>query len=389
LVIRILLFPVQGYKIDLATFSAWFYTAAEYGPRVFYESVGFCDYPPFNVYIFWIFGSLAKWLSLFRTRSIVYAIKLPPTLFDVATAFLLFTFLRKKLDFKSSLVFASFYAFNPATIFNTSVWGQFDAIYTFFLILSIKLILDSKPKLSVVAFTLGVLSKPQSIALAPLIAYLIARERGWKGVVASALVSAATILIVIIPFKWSTPVDFLVDIYLRGYGGYPYTSVNAFNVWAFTGFWRSDGEPFTFLNFFTIGWAMFGAITAFTLYHLNERLDDSQEVPVLFSALVLLFGFFMLPTRIHERYLFPAISVLTLIMPFLKEARPIYGLLTFTCLSNQAYVLHFLNSDRFIPDLDPFVWMVALINLATFLYTLLLMVRGLKTGNRIKPCKRP
>jgi len=382
--IRILLSPVDGYKIDLATFSAWFYTAAEHGPRFFYEAAGFCDYPPFNVYIFWFFGSLAKWLSLFGTRYLVYILKLPSNLFDVATAFIIFTYLRRNLDFKSSLVAASFYAFNPATIFNTSVFGQFDAIYTFFLILSLMLILDSRPKLSVIAFTLGVLLKPQSIALAPLIAFLIARKHGWKGVVTSALASVATILIVIIPFKWSNPVDFLVDIYLGGYGGYPYTSINAFNVWAFTGFWKSDVATFMFLDFFTIGWIMFGSLMVFSLYQLHKSLDDSQEVPVLFSAFVLLFGFFMLPTRIHERYLFPAFSVLTLMMPYLKETKPIFGILTFTCLSNQAFVLHFLNRDKYIPDLDPFVWMITLINLATFLYTLLVMGRGLKTGKRAR-----
>lgn len=386
--VRILLFPIQGYKIDLSTFSSWFNTAAEYGPRVFYDAAGFCDYPPLNVYIFWIFGTLAKWLSLFGTRYIIYAVKLPSNLFDVATAFLVFTFLRGRLGFKPSLVAASFYAFNPATIFNTSVWGQFDAVYTFFLVLSLTSILCSKPKLSVMAFTLGVLSKPQSIALAPLIVYLIARRQGWRGLVTSAIISAATILIAIVPFRWNNPVDFLAEIYLEGYGGYPYTSVNAFNIWAFTGFWKSDGGTLIFLDYFTIGWAMFGALTAFTIYLLHERLDDSEGVPVLFSAFVLLFGFFILPTRIHERYLFPAISVLTLMMPFLREARPIYGVLTFTCLSNQAYALRFLNSGKFVPDLDPFVWIVTLINLATFLYTVLLMFRSSYTERgliRLKP----
>lgn len=383
--IRILLSPVDGYKIDLGTFSAWFYTAAEYGPRLFYEAASFCDYPPLNVYIFWIFGTLAKWLSLFGTRFLVYACKLPSNLFDVATAFLIFTYLRRKLDFKPSLVFASIYAFNPATIFNTSVWGQFDAVYTFFLILALIWILESRPKLSAIAFTLGVLSKPQSIALAPLFAFLIARKQGWKGVAISALASAATTLIFIIPFKWSNPLDFLVDVYLVGYGGYPYTSVNAFNVWAFHGFWKSDGGALISPNFFMVGWAMFGALTAFSLYKLYKRPDNSQEVQVLFSAFVLLFGFFMLPTRIHERYLFPAISVLTLLMPFLKQTRPIYGLLTFTCLSNQAFVLYFLNRGKYIPDLNPLVWIIALINLAAFLYTLLLMAKGVTKENQINP----
>ena len=372
--IRVLLFPLQGYKIDLSTFSAWFYTASEYGPRVFYEAAGWCDYSPFNVYVFWIFGSLAKWLSLFGTRYLVYALKFPSNLFDVATAFLIFIFLRRKLDFKSSLAAASFYAFNPATIFNTSVWGQYDAIYTFFLILSLILILVSKPKLSVMTFTVGVLTKPQSIALAPLIAFLIARKHGWKGVVTSALVSAATILIVIIPFKWSNPVDFLADIYLEGYGGYPYTSINAFNVWAFTGFWKSDAETFMFLDFFKIGWMMFGTLTTFSLYNLHKRLHNSQDL-VLFSAFLLFFGFFMLPTRIHERYLFPAFSLLTLTIPFLREARWIYGTLSFTYLFNQAYVLAFLNRNAYISDGDPFVYAITLVNLAAFFYSIFLIVK--------------
>jgi len=378
--IRILLFPVQGCLTDLSTFGAWFHAAAENSPHLFYEVVSWCDYPPFNVYIFWVFGSLAKWFSLFGTSSLVYAIKLPSNLFDLATAFLIFIFLRRTLNFNSSLLATSFYAFNPATIFNTSVWGQYDAIYTFFLILSLILILASKPKLSVIAFTVGVLAKPQSIALAPLIVFLIVRKHGWKGIVTSALVSAAVVLIVTVPLKLSDPFGLLVNIYLKGYRGYPYTSLNAFNLWAFNGFWKSDAQTFLFLDFFKIGWIMFGAVTAFSLYYLHKRFHYSKEVPVLFSAFVLLFAFFMLPTRIHERYLFPVFAVLALMLPFLKETRPIYGVLTFTYLANLAYVLPFLNSGRNIPDGDPFVWIIALINLVAFAYTLFLMVKGLKAA---------
>lgn len=384
LLIRVALSPLSGYKIDLSTFAAWFHTAAEYGPRIFYEAAGWCDYPPFNVYIFWVFGSFAKWFSLFGTRFLIYVIKLPSNLFDTATAFIIFLFVRRKLDFKPSLMATSFYAFNPATIFNTSIWGQFDAIYTFFLMLSLMFILDSKPKASVAAFTVAVLTKPQSIALAPLLALLIIRKRSWKLLVTSALVLAVTVLVVIAPFEWSNPIDFLVSIYLGGYGGYPYTSINAFNIWALGGFWKSDAQTFMSLSFFAIGWIMFGVLTAFSLYSLHKRIDRSQEFIVLFSAFVILFGFFMLPTRIHERYLFPAFSVLALMFPFVKKTRPIYWVLTLTCLANQAYVLHFLNNDSFIPDWDPFVWIVTLINLLVFLYSLILLFRELRGKTWLK-----
>ena len=382
--IRFLLFPTQGYVNDLNTFASWFNTAAEHGPRVFYSVVSWCDYPPLNVYFFWGFGSLAKALSLSSTPAIYSIIKLLPNLFDIATAFLIFIFVRKRLDFKPALVATALYAFNPAVVFNAAVWGQFDAIYTFLLVLSLMLALASKPEFSAVAFTLGILTKPQGIALLPLIAFLIFKKNGWRRLLTSILAGAATLFVVIIPFEWSNPVTFLSNIYFGAYSGYEVTSVNAFNMWALGGLWVPDG------NFFVLGWTLFGVFTAFTLYVLNKRFNASGEMLVIFSAFMFLFGFFMLPTRIHERYLFPAISMLTLMFPFVKKARPLYVVLTATLLTNVSYVLYWLNVYAGLPygpnlSWDPVVIAVSLINLLVFLYVLVLMWDELKGRSWLKP----
>jgi len=382
--VRFFLFPTQGYINDLNTYASWFNTAADNGPRVFYSVVSWCDYPPFNIYFFWGFGSLAKALSLSGTPSIFYIIKLLPNLFDIATAFLIFVFVRKRLDFNVALLATALYAFNPAIIFNAAVWGQFDAIYTFFLVLSLMLFLASKPEFSAVTFTLGLLTKPQSIALLPLIAFLIFKKNGWRRLLTSILAGAATLFAVIIPFEWSNPITFLSNIYFGAYSGYAVTSVNAFNMWALSGLWEPDGA------LFIVGWILFGAFTAFTLYVLHKRFIGSGEMLVLFSAFMLLFGFFMLPTRIHERYLFPAISMLTLMFPFIKKARPLYAILTATLLVNISYVLYWLNV-YVAPNLsgDPVVLAVSLINLIVLLYVLVLMwdeLRG-RSWLRIDPIK--
>jgi Gpi18-like mannosyltransferase len=393
-VIRFLLFPTQGYVNDLNTFAYWFNTAAEHGPRVFYnvvfEAAGWIDYPPLNVYFFWGFGSLAKALSLSGTPSMFYIIKLLPNLFDTATAFLIYVFVRKRLDFKAAMLATALYAFNPAVVFNAAVWGQFDAIYTFFLVLSLMLALSSKPELSAVAFTLGILTKPQSIALLPLIAFLILKKGGLRRFMASLIAGAATIFVVILPFEWSNPITFLSNIYFGAYGGYEYTSINAFNTWALGGLWVHDGY------LFVLGWIFFGALAAFTLYVLHKRFHVSGELLVLFSAFVLFFGFFMLPTRIHERYLFPTISILALMFVFLKKARSLYVVLTATLFVNMAYVLYWLNvyvaaGYTFSPNLsgDPVVLAVSVINLIAFLYVLVLMWDELKGRSwfRITPIK--
>jgi dolichyl-phosphate-mannose-protein mannosyltransferase len=381
--VRFILFPTQGYVTDLNTFASWFNTAAEHGPRVFYSVVSWCDYPPLNVYFFWGFGSLAQTLSLSGTQAMFCIVKLVPNIFDIATTFLIYVFVRQRLTFKTALFAAALYAFNPAVIFNTAVWGQFDAIYTFFLVLSLMLALASKPELSALTFALGILTKPQSIALLPLIAFLIFRKNGWRRLLTSTLSGAATIFAVILPFEWSNPVTFLSNIYLGAYSGYEYTSINAFNAWALGGLWVPDG------NLFIVGWVLFGTFAAFTLFVLHRRFNASGEILVLFSAFMLLFGFFMLPTRIHERYLFPAISMLALMFPFIKKARTLYVVLTSTLLVNVSYVLYWLNvyaDSGFSPNLsgDPVVLAVSLINLMTLLYGLLLIWDEMKGRQMLK-----
>lgn len=368
LVVRVLLFPLKGYDIDTNDFIAWFGTAATHGIRPFYSVVGFADYPPFNVYIFWFFGSLANATGI----GIANIVKWVPNLFDLATAGLIFYFVRKQSSFKLAIMSTAFYTFNPAVIFNVAVWGQYDAVYTLFLVISLMLALRSKPKLSAAVFAIAILTKPQGIALAPLIIYLIFRKNGIKNLLISVAVFAATVFVVILPFEWSNPVTFLSKIYFGAYSGYQYTSINAFNLWGLFGLWQPDG------NLFILGWALFGAFAAFTLYVLHKRFNVSGDWLAIFAAFMLFFAFFMLPTRIHERYLFPAISMLALMFPFIKKAKPLYVVLTGTLLVNQAYVLYYLNLGAFIPSGDLVVLAVSVINLVMFFYASVLLWDELK-----------
>ena len=375
-IVRVLLFPQQGYPIDTNDFISWFNTAANHGIRPFYTVAGYFDYPPFNVYIFWAFGSLANALGI----SMANMIKFVPNLFDLATAGLIYVFVRKQATFKVALVSMALYAFNPAVIYNAAVWGQFDAVYTFFLVLSLMLALKSKPVPSAVIFALGLLTKPQGIALLPLIVLLIYKKNGWKQLLYSVAAFTATVFLVVLPFEGiGNPITFLIKNYSTGYLYYNVTSVNAFNLWGLFGLWVNDGY------FFFVGWALFGAVATFTLLTVHKRLKVSGDLIAFFAAFMLFFAFFMLPTRIHERYMFPAISVLALMFPLFKKARLLYAVLTATFLVNQAYVLYWLNFSypNAAPNLtgDPVVLAVSIINLIMLLYASMLMWNELKGRN--------
>ena len=142
---------------------------------------------------------------------------------------------------------------------------------------------------------------------------------------------------------------------------YNVTSVNAFNLWGLYALWMKDGY------LFYVGWALFGAVAVFTLYMVHKRFKVSGDLIAIFAAFMLFFAFFMLPTRIHERYMFPAISMLALMFPLLKKTRPLYVVLTATFLINQAYILNWLNVSypNALPNLtgDPVVLAVSVINL--------------------------
>jgi Gpi18-like mannosyltransferase len=379
-VVRVVLFPLPGYQIDTGDFVSWFNTAAQHGIRLFYNNAGFVDYPPFNVYIFWAFGSLANALKM----NMQTMIKIVPNIFDLATAALIYFFVRKQASFKVAMVSMALYAFNPAVIYNTSVWGQLDAIYTFFLVLSLMLALKSKPIPSAIAFALGLLTKPQGIALLPLVAFIIYKKNGWKNLLVSVLAFTATVFVAVLPFEGiGNPVSFLIKIYSSGYTYYNVTSANAFNLWGIFALWMQDGY------FFYMGWALFGAFAFFTLYFVHKRFKISGDVIAIFAAFMLFFAFFMLPTRIHERYLFPAISMLALMFPFVvKRARLLYVGLTATVLINQAYVLYWLRSSypNAAPNLtgDPIVVAVSVINLLMLVYASILMWDELRANKRLK-----
>jgi Gpi18-like mannosyltransferase len=244
------------------------------------------------------------------------------------------------------------------------------------------LALKSKPKLAAAAFALGLLTKPQGIVLAPLVVFLIYKKNGLKNLLFSVLTFAATVFVVILPFQWSNPLTFLTNIYFGAYGEYAVTSVNAFNLWGLYGLWIPDG------GLYIVGWALFGAFAVFTLYVLYKRFNASDELLAVYAAFMLFFAFFMLPTRIHERYLFPAISVLALMYPFFKRVRPLYVVLTATLLVNQAYVLYWLNAayPNAGPNLtgDPVVLAVSAINLLMLLYASILMWKELRGHGWLK-----
>lgn len=357
LLLRLALSPLPGYKVDQGTFLYWHSYVMEQGIAGFYQPPNWSDYPPLNPYLFWLsaqaitpLGAVLPPVLPWEAETVARAaLKVPANLFDLGIAAFIFFWWRRRNSFRSSLVATAAYAFNPATIFDLAIWGQVDSVYSFFMVGSLLLFLRNKYELSAASLALAVLTKPQSAVLLPVLAYFMLRERRWRRIMSSVLVAAFTVFLVSFPFAGFNPVGFLYNLYRQAYSVYPYTSVNAYNLWgALQGFWLPDSWGFLGLSFQLWGNLAYLAFLALVLWLLHRRPHPQGAI---FAAFLLAFGLFILTTRMHERYLFSALPLLALVL-YLPRAPLIYAGLSLTFFGTLAYLLPLLNANRSVPGGD-------------------------------------
>jgi dolichyl-phosphate-mannose-protein mannosyltransferase len=391
LLIRIYLSQFDGYKNDIFDFKLWSQGIYNIGITDFYKNI-WSDYPPFYLYILWIVGAFYKLLSPsldINTMLFTILIKLPANFADIFTALLIFKILRKYADFKTAYFGMVIYIFNPAIIYNSAIWGQVDSINTFFILLAIMLMVSDRLELAGISLAVAILTKPQSLVVLPFVAVLMIKNLIDKYPSRFALlrfmkilmVSIFVFVILALPFYLNTGlITGLIKTYTSGYGQYAYNSVNAFNFWSLLGLWKPDNIVIMSLSYKIWGYILFCLLFAYLLIYTtiknkdenrkNRNEKQDEDILIYFAFSILLFGFFMFFTRIHERYLFPMFAPFAVVASKDSRLKYVYWILTLTFLFNLYSVLQVLNTNNFIPDGDPYVLAASIINLGMFIFML-------------------
>ena len=202
-VIRIFLSQFSGYKVDILDFKLWSQAVYSNGFANFYSSI-WSDYPPFYLYILWIVGAVYKLFFSFSfnidTTIFTILIKLPANVADIAIAYLIFIIIKKYADFKVAYFGMISYAFNPAIIYNSAIWGQVDSINTFFILLALMLIVSYKLEFASASMAIAVLTKPQSLVIVPFIAILIIGKQNLMRIAKIFLSFTIVFLTLALPF---------------------------------------------------------------------------------------------------------------------------------------------------------------------------------------------
>jgi dolichyl-phosphate-mannose-protein mannosyltransferase len=322
--IRFLFNFLPSFGFDMASWLGWTHKLATGGFAAFYSLNDWTQYTPGYLYYLWLIGKIG-WVN-------ELAIKIPVILADIATGFLIYL-LVKKVD--KTLAVASFflYTLNPVVIFGGSVWGQIDGILTLFLFLSAYFLIEKENLVwSVFFWSVAFLIKPQAIAVLPAILMVsLIKKIKWREVIGAFLVGGGVIFAFSLPFFPGNPVLGLPQLIVRMSNFYSYTSVNAFNIWSWVGFWQSDATKFLGLTLFTWGTFFLIISVSVALFVFRKKLNLKANYYLLFAILSLCF--FLFPTRVHERYVFPFFAFL-LTAAGLSKSRNLFGVYIATSIAS-------------------------------------------------------
>jgi len=295
LAVRLAVLPLPGHGGDVQVMARWAENLVLYGPGHFYEHDS-SIYPALLPFL-WIVG------LLFDGEELSTAVKGLSIPFDLVIGLALYTVVGRRAGSGAGLMAAACYVLSPALILAGPVWGQVDAAGSlFFLLALVALAADRFGLAGGLAIVAG-LAKPQ-FGLVVLPVLVVVGQRLWRArdlaplvaVVAGGAIAALTIG----AFLGLSPIHWLER--LSGTATFqPDTSLNAINVWGvLVGFEIADA-PYVGIGALLL---VIGLVAS--LVPLRRGHDLAI---VLTVGMMVAFAFYFLPTRVHERYLFPAFAV--------------------------------------------------------------------------------
>ncbi len=383
------LLPGSGFKNDIEAFQYWAQNLASEGLHGFYARDFFHDYTPGYLYVLWLVGVVGQ-----AVGGIGDLIKAPPILADIGLAYLVWSM---TLELGGSRRAARLGAFmvvvNPITWFDSVVWAQVDSFGLVFLLLGLRELWRDRPERSAILTVIAALIKPQLGILIPIVAAVTIRRALWPEggygaetrptpqrktmrweatvtgpirIATTGLAGLGTAVGLSLPFGLSMPG--LIEQIFKTAGGYPYLSVNAWNPWAMITFdgsgvasnsaWVCDmvvaanaacGRAFSVgaIPAVIVGTAL--TLIAFSVISvLVARRPDRQTILVGVAALAIVF--FVVPTRVHERYLFPLVALGAILAAVSWRWRIAYVLSSLATFANLYFVLTTLYPNN--PSID-------------------------------------
>lgn len=336
LAIRLVLLSIPGFKIDMDTWASWAIRLNQTSFSNFYSDQFWTNYAPGYLYVLWFLGLIKNLFNL-NNYNYYLLLKIPSTVAEIALAIFVYKILKKNnIWARISLLVI---LLNPALIFNSAVWGQIDSILTLFIFISIYFLYRKKLVFSSIFLAISFLIKPQSVAILPVFGLFIINNISFNKILKIIIPFFTTLIFLSLPF-FGNNLQGLGQLFLKMLGDYPYSSLFAYNLWGVIGFWLPDSAKLSILSYQQWGYIFYIAYWIILSYfYLTKRIS------IIALTVLALLSFYFLPTKVHDRYLYPAIPFLVLLAARIKSKIILAGvfLLTIIHLMNLYFVYVYYN----------------------------------------------
>lgn len=415
--IRLALIPHPGFLADIAYWKWWASSAAEEGLAATLTQTGI-NYPPLYLYFLKATGHLYQLFGSFDDPGFwdqsnylfLLLIKLPYILADLGIAYLIYRLLsswpalaKKSLSLISyrlslPVAAAALFLLHPVVVYNSAIWGQTDSIGAFLVLAAVLSAFNRRVWLAGALTALAFFFKVQTVIFIPLIGLYLFQKEGLSKTLEAAMAGLGAALVANLPYLAADVFDHVAGIMLGSVGFFPFVSLNAYNL----GWLLIQGSSDKFfegtliaglISYKMASFILLGGATLLGLAYLWFRVrpwpgsdpkgNGPSKEAFLEAATFASLAFFMLPTQIHERYLFPFFVFATPLI-FLRRSllRLAYAVFSVSALLNLHLVMIKNYPENSLP-IFPFAYnreltvVLAAVNLVIFGYLTWRLAQGL------------
>ncbi len=318
--LRLFLLPSEGLPGDLDVFARWTHRLATDVPLGAIYDHGL-SFGPVMAFVFWAVGHLAPVFGQTGDAAdpaVRAWLKIPAVAADLGIVVAVAWALRERP--RVAVASALAVALVPVTWYVSAFWGQYESVYTLFGLLAAILALRGRWALAGVLLGLALATKPQAIPfIVPLAGFAVARA-GWRGAVVPAATAAATLVVLWLPFvPAGGPAAYLASTSAYQGETFAVLSLRAWNPW-----WILQSAVAGEGAFVVDGTALLGPLSPRAIGYLAAaaglllvlvavRRGPTERGLWLALAAATLVPFCLL-TAMHERYAYPAVVFLALLL---------------------------------------------------------------------------
>ncbi|MBP9748677.1 hypothetical protein KBD18_00575 [Patescibacteria group bacterium] len=311
--IRFALLPHPGYEKDIALSKAWGMMLATNGFAHLLDlpnaPINYFPNYALTLYLWKGIATGVQWATTYgwevSATAFTVLVKIPGMIGDMLIAGLLLAWGRRNLAGWRRVLPAALFLLSLGTAYDTALWGQVDSLHAGLILAAAICWMRERRSLTAVLFVAAVFCKVQAIIFLPIFFLLLMQDvglrRAFRNIIPAGLAAAC---IGTLPYLLAVGPATLLLGSIGSLEKYPFLTLNAMNIW-----WpitRLYGQLIRddvgIIQPLFIGFTLF----VIAVIMICVLLQKQRTIVRTFQALALIaLAFFLFPTEMHERYLFP------------------------------------------------------------------------------------